>query len=321
VIFWVRHRSTYEYEALVTYARCVLRLTPPTTAEQQVLDHAIAITPEPSDSLRRTGPFAEAVLTVVIDKPHRELIIEANSWVDLHPKPVEDWAESPAWEAVRDASYQAASLGPDSPAAFLYPTPRTPVVALITDYARASFPPGRPLVDAAAELMSRIRADFAYDAKATTVATPAAEAFAARRGVCQDFAHVMIAAVRGLGLPAAYVSGYLRTIPPPGKPRLQGADATHAWVSLWCGEARGWIAFDPTNAIVGQADHITLAVGRDYADVSPIDGLTLGPGEQALKVEVDVIPADDPAAARRPAARPSLSLVAAAARPAGAWTR
>jgi transglutaminase-like putative cysteine protease len=170
----------------------------------------------------------------------------------------------------------------------------------ITDYARASFSPFRPLVEAAADVMTRLHRDFAYDPKATTVSTPAAEAFAARRGVCQDFAHVMIAGLRGLGLPAAYVSGYLRTTPPPGKPRLQGADATHAWVRLWCGESLGWISFDPTNALVGGDDHVTLAIGRDYSDVSPIDGVTLAPGEQELKVEVDVVPEDDRAAVRRP---------------------
>ena len=151
-------------------------------------------------------------------------------------------------------------------------------------------PKGRPIIEAAAALMTRMRSDFTYDAEATTVSTPIGEAFTARRGVCQDFTHIMISGLRGLGLPAAYVSGYLRTVPPPGRPRLEGCDATHAWVLLWCGEERGWIGFDPTNAILVRHDHITLAIGRDYADVAPIDGVMLAPGEQALKVEVDVIP-------------------------------
>jgi transglutaminase-like putative cysteine protease len=299
VIYWVRHRSTYTYVERVTYARCVLRLTPLANADQELLEHSITITPEPSDRLGRVGPFGEEVLTVVIDEPHRSLIIEANSWVDVHMAPVEEWATSPAWEAVRDASYQSTALGPDSPAAFLYPTQRTPILPELTDYARMSFSPAKPVVEAAADMMTRIHRDFAYDRKATTVSTPAAEAFAARRGVCQDFAHVMIAGLRGLGLPAAYVSGYLRTIPPPGQSRLQGADATHAWVRLWCGESLDWVAFDPTNAVLARDDHITLAIGRDYSDVSPIDGVTLAPGEQALKVEVDVIPEDDQAAEGR----------------------
>jgi transglutaminase-like putative cysteine protease len=293
VIYWVRHRTTYTYEAEVTYARCVLRLTPPSTLAQTLLDNAVAITPEPSDRLWRIGPFGEPTLTVVIDKPHKVLVIEATSWVDVHAPPAPDAAASPAWEAVRAAAFEVSSLDADSPAAFLYPTPRTPLTAAITDYARASFPAGRPIVEAGIDLMTRIHAEFVYDSEATTVSTPASEAFKVRRGVCQDFAHIMVAGLRGLGLPAAYVSGYLRTNPPPGRPRLQGADATHAWVSLWCGEQDGWVGFDPTNAILARDDHITLATGRDYSDVAPIDGLTLSPGEQALKVEVDVVPENE----------------------------
>jgi transglutaminase-like putative cysteine protease len=138
--------------------------------------------------------------------------------------------------------------------------------------------------------MRRMHADFVFDSSATEVTTPASEAFKARRGVCQDFAHIMISSVKGLGLPAAYVSGYLRTIPPLGQPRLEGADATHAWVALWCGVELGWIGFDPTNAVLAQNDHIVLARGRDYSDVAPIDGIILAPGRQTLNVQVDVIP-------------------------------
>jgi transglutaminase-like putative cysteine protease len=181
---------------------------------------------------------------------------------------------------VRDRSFETPWLGPEGPASFLYPTRRTPLTAAITDYARTSFQPGRPIIEAAAELMTRMHADFVYDPEATDVSTPAAEAFAARHGVCQDFAHIMICGLRG----------YLRTRPPPGRPRLEGADATHAWVSLWCGEASGWVGFDPTNAVLVQNDHIVLAIGRDYADVAPIDGIILAPGKQTLKVEVDVAP-------------------------------
>jgi transglutaminase-like putative cysteine protease len=290
VIYRIRHRTTYTYESQVSYARCVLRLTPPTTPAQSVFEHAITITPKPSESLKRTGPFGEETLTVLIDTPHKTLVIEANSRVDVHTPTSPPAASSPAWENVHAAAFKSGALGADSPAGFLYPTRRTPIVPAISDYARASFTQGRPIVEAASDLMVRIHRDFTYDAEATTVSTPAAEAFAAKRGVCQDFAHIMIAGLRGLGLPAAYVSGYIRTIPPPGKPRLQGADATHAWVALWCGEAAGWIGFDPTNAILAGDDHITLAMGRDYSDVAPIDGVTLAPGEQALKVEVDVVP-------------------------------
>lgn len=290
MIYGLRHRTTYAYEAPVTFARCVLRLTPQSSASQTVLRSSVSVTPRPSASHEATGAFGEKTVTVVIDKPHRELIIEGRSRVDVHTAPLPDPAATPAWAQVRDQAYETRALSPDGPATYLYPTGRTPIAAPITDYARESFAPGRPLLEAAAELMTRIHADFVYDPDATTVSTPAPEAFAARHGVCQDFAHIMISGLRGLGLPAAYVSGYLRTIPPPGRPRLEGADATHAWVSLWCGATAGWIGLDPTNAILVQDDHIVLAVGRDYSDVAPIDGIILAPGVQTLKVEVDVAP-------------------------------
>jgi transglutaminase-like putative cysteine protease len=290
VIYTLRHRTTYKYGSEVTFARCVLRLTPRSSASQTVLEGSVRVTPIPKHTFQRTGPFGEQTLTVVIDTPHRALVIEARARVDVHTPPVDNLWNSPTWEQVRECSFDTDSLGAEGPAAYLYPTARTPLSVEITDYTRASFPPGRPILEAADELMRRIHADFTYDAKATEVSTPAAEAFTARRGVCQDFAHIMISGLRGLGLPAAYVSGYLRTIPPDGEPRLEGADATHAWVSLWCGEERGWIGLDPTNAITVQDDHIVLAVGRDYSDVAPIDGIILAPGGQKLKVEVDVIP-------------------------------
>ena len=296
MIYDLRHRTTYSYKASVTFARCVLRLTPQTSACQTVLENLVTVVPAPAHSLQRTGPFGEQTLTVVVDEPHRELIIEASSRVDVHPPPPRPLADSPSWETVRARSFDAAGLEPNDPASFLYPTRRTPLAPMITDYARTSFTVGRPIAEAAADLMTRMYADFTYDSEATTVSTPTLEAFEARRGVCQDFAHVMISGLRGLGLPAAYVSGYLRTRPPPGKPRLAGADATHAWVSVWCGQETGWIGFDPTNAVIVRDQHIVLAVGRDYSDVAPIDGIILAPGEQTLKVEVDVVPEDEPGA-------------------------
>jgi transglutaminase-like putative cysteine protease len=290
VIYSVRHRTTYSYEGLIAFARCVLRLTPQSSAVQTVSDSVITVTPRPSNTLARTGPFGEHTVTLTIDKPHRELVIEARSRVDVHNLPLPDAAASPAWESIRTESLMSKDFGPDSPATYLYPTPRTPILPQITDYARANFTPGRPIIEAAAQLMTQIRWDFVYDSDATDVSTPASTAFHAKRGVCQDFAHIMISALKGLGLPAGYVSGYLRTMPPPGQPRLEGADATHAWVRLWCGAKDGWIGFDPTNALIVQNDHIVLAVGRDYSDVAPIDGIMLGSGHQGLKVEVDVIP-------------------------------
>ena len=289
MIYEIRHRTTYDYESKVTFARCVLRLTPPSSAGQTVLRSGVTISPTPARSVSRIGPFDEATLTVLIDTPHKELVIEARSRVEVHPAR-DTLPFSMAWEAVRARALAGTSVASNAPATFLYPTRRTPVTPDITDYARESFAPGREIVEAASDLMTRINRDFVYDGDATSVSTPTAEAFAKRRGVCQDFAHIMICGLKGLGLPAAYVSGYLRTRPPPGRPRLEGADATHAWVSLWCGEDIGWIGFDPTNAIIAAESHIVLATGRDYADVAPIDGILLSPGDQELKVAVDVAP-------------------------------
>ena len=290
MIYTLRHRTTYRYEDPVSFAQCVLRLTPRSSPTQTVLRCAVAVEPRPAQTLAGVGPFGERTLRVLIDEPHEVLVIESQARVDVHVPPMADPSDSEPWEMIRLDSFADNDLGPDGPAAFLYPTPRTPNTAPITDYVRQSFPSERPIVEACADLMRRMHRDFTYDPEATTVSTPAPEAFERRHGVCQDFAHIMIAGLRGLGLPAAYVSGYLRTIPPAGQPRLEGADATHAWVSVWCGASRGWLGFDPTNAVFAENDHIVLSVGRDYGDVAPIDGIILAPGVQTLDVEVDVIP-------------------------------
>jgi transglutaminase-like putative cysteine protease len=289
MIYDLRHRTTYGYESRVTFARCVLRLTPRSSAAQTAIESALHITPAPSRLFERIGPFGELTTTVVIETPHKELVIDAASRVDVHT-PAARLDFGAAWETVRARGLETIDLSPDGPATFLYPGVRTPVVAPITEYARQSFWPGRGVVDAASDLMRRIHTDFTYDSDATDVRTPPAKAFTVKRGVCQDFAHIMICGLRGLGLSARYVSGYLRTIPPAGQPRLEGADATHAWVSVWCGQESGWIGFDPTNDIIVQDDHIMLASGRDYSDVAPIDGIILAPGKQTLTVEVDVVP-------------------------------
>jgi transglutaminase-like putative cysteine protease len=289
MIYTIGHRTTYAYEKPVGFARCVLRLKPVSSGTQTMLESSVRIIPEPSNLVVGRGPFGEETRTIVIDQPHDELVIEASARVDVHVGDV-GVGYSPAWEAVRVDAFGTRALGIDSPAAYLYPTRRTPDEPAITDYARSSFAASRPVVEAVRELMERMYADFHYDPETTTVSTPALQAFEARSGVCQDFAHIMISGLHGLGLPAAYVSGYLRTNPPPGRPRLAGADATHAWVSVWCGDHHGWIGFDPTNAVLAKNDHIVLATGRDYSDVAPIDGIILAPGGQTLKVAVDVVP-------------------------------
>mgnify|MGYP003385652353 FL=1 len=293
MIYGLRHRTTYTYGDSVSFARSVLRLTPRSSVSQTVLESSIRVTPRPSLRQERTGPFGAEMVTVMVDKPHSTLVIDARSRIDVHtPAPPQASASLP-WEMVRGRAFENREIGSDGPAAYLYPTNRTPLVPRITEYARESLAPGRPVVAAVSELMTRVYKDFRYDPGATEVSTPVWQAFDARHGVCQDFAQIMITGLRGLGVPTAYVSGYLRTIPPEGRPRLEGADATHAWISVWCGEETGWIGFDPTNDILAADDHIVLAIGRDYADVAPIDGVILATGAQTLKVEVDVVPEDD----------------------------
>jgi transglutaminase-like putative cysteine protease len=290
VLYDIRHVTTYAYSAPVPFARCVLRMFPREEPGQRVLSSALRL--EPGASQQRDGQcfFGNRVMTVTIERQHRALTVAVRSRVEVLRADAPLLALAHPWESVRDAALRQTSLSPHDPSHHLYASRLVPMQPEATAYAAESFSPGRPLVDGARDLMARIRRDFVYDPKATVISTPIAEVLKARRGVCQDFAHVMIAGLRGLGLPAAYVSGYLRTIPPPGQKRLEGADATHAWVSVWCGPAEGWIGLDPTNDIVAGEDHIVVARGRDYADVAPIDGVLIGSGEQSLTVKVDVEP-------------------------------
>jgi transglutaminase-like putative cysteine protease len=289
VIYDIRHATTYSYESPVSVARCSLRLEPRNGDGQQLVSHSVDIRPRPADRAVRRDFFGTHTESILIETPHRHLRIDSRSRVSVSRRAPGFSTQGPAWESVRDAAFEAASLGPASPIGYVFASPLVPVQQPVTGYAALSFPPGCGILAGALDLMHRIRADFKYDAKATVISTPLKEVFEKRHGVCQDFAHVMIAGLRGLGLPAAYVSGYLRTIPPPGKPRLQGADATHAWVSLWCGEEIGWVGLDPTNDLLVENDHIVLAVGRDYSDVSPVDGIIVGSRKQKLRVAVDVL--------------------------------
>jgi transglutaminase-like putative cysteine protease len=179
-----------------------------------------------------------------------------------------------------------------SPAHFLFPSRMISLDPEISDYTRESFPPGRPILDASIELMNRLKSDMTYEIGATTVTTMPPMSFALRRGVCQDFAHIMISGLRGIGLAAAYVSGYLRTAPRADATRLQGADAMHAWALVWCESQVGWVGLDPTNAILASDEHIVLALGRDYTDVAPIDGVIVGSGGQRIDVGVSVTPVE-----------------------------
>jgi transglutaminase-like putative cysteine protease len=289
VIYDITHLTAYSYEALVTSASLALRLTPRSTLTQRCLTHVVKITPEPDHATSHRDFYGNVVDLATIDTPHTELIIKSTARVEVSPRPPLEGPDVP-WERIAEQALTGNDLSAAAPSNFLFASPRISLSRDVTGYARESFPAGRGIIDGCSELMTRIRNEFAYKPQTTQVSTPVTEAFRQRTGVCQDFAQIMIAGLRGLGLPAAYVSGYLRTIPPPGKPRLQGADATHAWVSVWTGAENGWIGFDPTNAMLAGTDHITLAIGRDFSDISPVYGMFVGSGEDELKVEVDVIP-------------------------------
>ena len=288
MIYEITHLTRYSYGAIVQFTTGVLRLTPRAGDGQEVQQFRLVTDPVSRPLTERLDSFGNRVTSLRIEKPHRELSITASSRVRVNRPPAP--TQSPAWENVAAEAITTTSIAPDCPAIALYPSRRVALFDEATAYAKQSFAPRRPVFDAANELATRIRSDFIYDPEATEVSTPAAEAFCRRRGVCQDFAHIMIAAVRGIAVPALYVSGYIRTIPPPGKERLAGADATHAWVSVWCGASLGWRDFDPTNATPIQNDHIVVARGRDYSDVSPMESMVLSSGRHRLEVEVDVIP-------------------------------
>jgi transglutaminase-like putative cysteine protease len=290
MIYDVRHLTRYRYEALVATNACVMRLTPRSMDGQETLESHVDIAPRPAGVGERIDIFGNHVVRMRIEAPHRELVIVSTAQVKVERPPRPAPALTPTWEKVVEDVASFDSLGEDSPALALYASRLVGLHDEVTDYARSSFPPGRPVFEAGLDLMRRINVDFTYDNEVTEVSTPLNVAFAKRGGVCQDFAHIMIAGLRGLGLPAFYVSGYIRTIPPAGKPRLVGADASHAWAQLWCGREFGWLGLDPTNDIPIGDDHIVLAIGRDYADVAPVEGMIVSSGGQELDVEVDVVP-------------------------------
>jgi transglutaminase-like putative cysteine protease len=300
MIYDIRQTTTYSYASTVAYAHHVLRLMPINRAHQRVHAAALEILPVPIERRDEFDFFGNRMTRIGLDEPHDSLTVKVAARVAVEV-PSESAPPQAPWEEVREAAIMTDDIGKDSPVHFLFPSPQVPLDPEISEYARASFSADRPILEGASELARRIKADFAYDPEATSVTTMPAAAFALRRGVCQDFAHIMISGLRGLGLPAAYVSGYLRTLPRPGEPRLEGADAMHAWVMVWCGDAVGWRGLDPTNAVPAGEDHIVLAIGRDYTDVAPIAGVVFASGEQRLAVAVDVVPVTPPPAREPPA--------------------
>lgn len=290
MIYELRQETRYAYTAAIPYSSHVARLLPVDRPGQTVRRATLTIRPEPAERRETTDFFGNRICHFALDRPHDELIVRLDAEVEVAPADPYLAALTPSAEEVRVLAASSDDLGPASPAHGLFASPSVQLDAAITRYAARSFPARRPMLDGSIDLMKRIKADFSYVPGATDADTSPSEAFAAKEGVCQDFAQVMIAGLRGLALPARYVSGYLRTEPPPGQARLEGADATHAWVEVWCGDEAGWVGLDPTNGIAAGEDHLILAIGRDYSDVSPLDGVIVTSGNHSLTVAVDVIP-------------------------------
>jgi len=288
MIYDVRQTTTCSYATPVAHARHVLRLTPVSRDGERVHIAALQIAPEPVQRREGQDFFGNRLTWIEVNQPHETLTVKLSARVAVDAAILPAPLTTPAWEAVREEAFVTSDIGPLSPAHFLFPSRMVSLDPEIRDYVRQSFAPGRPVLDAAIELIGRLKADIVYEIGSTTVTTTPPMSFALRRGVCQDFAHIMISGLRGIGLPAGYVSGYLRSAPRTDATRLLGADAMHAWVLLWCGAATGWIGLDPTNAVPASDDHVALAIGRDYTDVAPMDGVILGSGGQRIAVSVAV---------------------------------
>ncbi|MBL0929088.1 MAG: transglutaminase family protein [Alphaproteobacteria bacterium] len=289
MIYDVVHRTTYRYASAVDVSYHTLRLSPRELPYQRVLRSAVIATPAPLRVVDRVDWFGNKVSHISLEEPHDELVVDARSVGDVAYPPPPDAAKTPWWGSVRDALD-----GGGWPVEWaVSEVTRDSRMALIDDpirqYAAPSFPKARPIFACVLDLNSRIKRDFAFDPRATGVATPVEQVMRLRRGVCQDFAHVMIACLRAMGLAARYVSGYVRTYPPPGQKRRIGADASHAWVSVWVPGA-DWVDVDPTNDLVVKDEHVVVGWGRDYSDISPIRGVILGGGAHELDVSVDLAP-------------------------------
>ena len=282
----VLHETLYSYESPVVLSQQLLHLTPRLLDFQTLIQHRIAIEPTPAETRARDDYFGNPVTQILLAAPHGRLSVSAQSQVEVTPRVVPEGGEK--WEGVRDGLRRGGGTLLE-PIQFMFESPHVEFLRDLSSYAEPSFAAGRNVLAAALDLTRRIHADLTFDPKATSVSTPLREVLARRRGVCQDFAHFMIGCLRMLGIPARYMSGYIRTTPPPGQPQLVGADASHAWVSVYCGGAT-WVDLDPTNNVVVGDGHVTLAWGRDFSDVTPMRGVILGGGEQELEVRVTVTP-------------------------------
>jgi transglutaminase-like putative cysteine protease len=285
--FEISHRTAYRYSAPVSQSHHLLHLAPRPLSRQTLIRHSLLIDPAPASKTDLTDDFGNPASIITVEQDHTELVIHSRAQVEVRAQAPFEPKRTAGWNDV--AAQLRANRGSETFEATQYSCPSKYIRASrdIYKFARPSFPDGRPIVEAVLDLTARIFREFKYQSGATDVATSVEEVLRMKRGVCQDFAHVEIACLRTLGLAARYVSGYLLTHPPEGQPKLAGADASHAWVSVWAPET-GWVDFDPTNNVIPKDDHITLAFGRDFQDVSPVSGVLLGGGEHEVDVAVDV---------------------------------
>lgn len=284
----VTHTTTYSYESPVRVCHNLVMLSPRSDWVVQPIGYRVSIRPHPKILSRREDYFGNHIHAFSIEESHKQLVVSAGGRVDVVLDDLPAGKDTPAWETVRDAVRGQTDPRWLEACQYRFNSPRIEASDAYREFALLSFTPDRPILEAASDLTNRIFTEFAYDTKATHVHTPTSEAFELRRGVCQDFAHVQIACLRSIGLSARYISGYLRTHPAPGQKKLVGADQSHAWLSIYCGQKLGWVDVDPTNDRICDIDHIPLAWGRDYNDVVPIRGVFLGGGQHQITVSVDV---------------------------------
>lgn len=289
MIYRVRHSTLYNYTKPVDLAAQLMHLRPLRTPWQTVIEEHLHHEPGNGRLVDRVDHFGNRVSWLFFDQAHTTLEVVSESVVDVQPQPYPEPERTPPWETVRDA---ALAGGGDAWRAseFRFESPRVGLLPAARDYVAASFEPGRPIMAALVDLNDRMFRDFKFRSGVTTIATPIAQVLERREGVCQDFTHLMLSGLRGMGLPARYTSGYIRTRPPPGQVRRLGSDQSHAWVGGWLGPGHGWVGLDPTNGVLVGVEHVVLAVGRDFSDISPLRGMILGGGRHTLKVGVDLEP-------------------------------
>jgi transglutaminase-like putative cysteine protease len=296
MIYDVRHATSIHYGGPARLARFNLRLKPAPWPGQTLHQYQLSVDPPPATLSETSGPWIVNCARLGLVAPIERLDITSSFRIEVATAGRQlDFDGGPRLVALRDSALARPDLSALGPANYLFDSPITGRHSEIADWAAPMLPPDGAVLECIGRLMAAVHDEFHYDSTATHAQTPPIDAFRQRTGVCQDFAHVMIIAARAHGIPAAYVSGYLRTEPPPGQPRLVGADAMHAWVNIWCGDTLGWVGFDPTNGTTAGADHIFVAMGRDFADVSPLDGVFHGGGDQMMTVAVDVVPVADAA--------------------------